>query len=134
MFSRQARQPRLGQKLSHGLRVHILVLNVGSSSLKFQLIETDEAAIAASRDRRLARGQIERIGGEAIVTLEAANGRASTNAVSIRDHAAAVDHIIRWRTSDDSGGPITTILEIEAVGHRVVHGGERFTQSVRITD
>ena len=50
--------------------MHILVLNVGSSSLKFQLIDTDGAAIAASSDRRLARGQMDRIGGEAIVVTE----------------------------------------------------------------
>ena len=49
--------------------MRILVLNAGSSSLKFQLIDTDGAAIAESRDRRLARGLVERIGGEAIVTL-----------------------------------------------------------------
>ena len=51
--------------------MHILVLNVGSSSIRFQLIDTDEAAIANASDRRLARGQIERIGGEAILTLSA---------------------------------------------------------------
>ena len=49
----------------------ILVLNVGSSTLKFQLIATDQAAIDSNADKRLARGQIERIGGEAIVTLTA---------------------------------------------------------------
>src|SRR5690348_1995028 len=49
--------------------VRILVLNVGSSSIKFQLIDTDAAAIESASDRRLARGVIERIGGEAIVTL-----------------------------------------------------------------
>ncbi|MGH9887260.1 MAG: acetate kinase, partial [bacterium] len=51
--------------------MNILVLNVGSSSLKFQLVDTDGDKIAASTDRRLARGQIERIGGEAIVSLSA---------------------------------------------------------------
>jgi len=114
--------------------MHILVLNVGSSSVKFQLIDTDGAAIAAATDRRLARGQIERIGGEAIVTLAATDQRPTKSAVAIRDHAAAVEHIITWLTSQSSGVPISSVAEIEAVGHRVVHGGERFTHSTRVDD
>lgn len=134
--------PRLGLSAAvvgrsiHELQdhVHILVLNVGSSSLKFQFIDTDGAAIAESRDRRLARGQFDRIGGEAILTLEAVGRRPIKSAAPIRDHAAAVEHVISWLTSDESGVPIAKIGEIEAVGHRVVHGGERFTQSTRIDD
>jgi len=114
--------------------MHILVLNVGSSSVKFQLIDTDGAAIAAATDRRMARGQIERIGGEAIVTLAATDQRPTKSAVAIRDHAAAVEHIITWLTSQSSGVPISSVAEIEAVGHRVVHGGERFTHSARVDD
>ncbi|MEP7345638.1 MAG: acetate kinase, partial [Gemmatimonadaceae bacterium] len=112
----------------------ILVLNVGSSSLKFQLIDTDEASIADARDRRLARGQIERIGGEAILTLQAADQRPAKSTAMIRDHAGAVEHVIGWLTSQESGVPINTVAEIAAVGHRVVHGGERFTQSTLVTD
>jgi acetate kinase len=114
--------------------VHILVLNVGSSSLKFQFIDTDGAAIAAARDRRIARGQIERIGGEAIVTLSASDQRPVKSTAVLRDHSAAVEYIVKWLTSDESGVPITTIGEIQAVGHRVVHGGEQFSQSTRVDD
>jgi acetate kinase len=114
--------------------MHILVLNVGSSSVKFQLIDTDGQAIAAARDRRLAGGQIERIGGEAIVSLAATDQRPTKSAVPIRDHAAAVEHIIKWLTSQESGVPISSVAEIEAVGHRVVHGGERFTRSTKVDD
>ena len=114
--------------------MHILVLNVGSSSVKFQLIDTDERAIAESKDRRLARGQIERIGGEAIVTLEAVGQSPTTTTAQIRDHAAAAEHIIAWLTDANSGVPISRVGEIEAVGHRVVHGGERFSESIRIDD
>ncbi|HEY4133384.1 MAG TPA: acetate kinase [Gemmatimonadaceae bacterium] len=114
--------------------MHILVLNVGSSSLKFQLIDTDDAAIAASTDRRLARGQIERIGGESIVTLSAGDKPSTKATARLRDHAAAVEHIIAWMISDSSGVPISSVGEIDAVGHRVVHGGERFTHSTRIDD
>jgi len=114
--------------------VRILVLNAGSSSLKFQLIDTDGAAIAESRDRRLARGQVERIGGQAIVTLAAADAPPTKTTAPIRDHAAAVEHVITWLAGPDSGVAIESVAEIEAVGHRVVHGGERFTHSTRIDD
>ena len=114
--------------------MHILVLNAGSSSLKFQLIDTDGSAIAESRDRRLARGQLDRIGGEAILTMEAEGRRPVKSTASIRNHSAAVEHIIAWLTSDESGVSISKVSEIEAVGHRVVHGGERFTHSTLVTD
>ncbi len=114
--------------------MNILVLNAGSSSLKFQLIDTGEAAITNDTDRRLAGGQIERIGGEAILTLQPSGGSPFKTTANIRDHAAAVERIIAWLVSDDSGVPIGSVAEIDAVGHRVVHGGERFTHSTRIDD
>jgi acetate kinase len=114
--------------------VNILVLNVGSSTIKFQLIGTDAESIAKVTDRRLARGQIERIGGEAIVTLAAAARSPVKTTAQIRNHAAAVEYVINWLTSESSGVPISKVAEIEAVGHRVVHGGERFAHSVRIDD
>jgi len=114
--------------------VRILVLNAGSSSLKFQLIDTDGAAIAESRDRRLARGQVERIGGQAILTLAAGDAAPTKSTAPIRDHAAAVEHVITWLAGPESGVPIESVAEIEAVGHRVVHGGERFTHSTRIDE
>jgi acetate kinase len=110
----------------------ILVLNVGSSSLKFQLTDTDGEAIAANRDRRLARGQIERIGGEAILTLSAGSSGSSRTTAHIRNHSEAVEHVIAWLTDDASGVDIESATEIEAVGHRVVHGGEMFTKSTLI--
>src|SRR4051812_32742793 len=114
--------------------MHILVLNVGSSSIKFQLIDTDADAIAKVTDRRLARGLIERIGGEAIVTLQAEGRETIKTTAQLRNHAAAVEHIISWLVSDESGVPISSVADIDAVGHRVVHGGERFTQSVKVDD
>lgn len=116
--------------------VHILVLNVGSSSLKFQLVDTDGDAIAAARDTRLARGQIERIGGEAIITLAAGNAPTTTHSESIADHAGAVSYLLRWLTQAREGdaAAITTLADIRAVGHRVVHGGERFKASTLVTD
>lgn len=90
--------------------------------------------IAESRDRHLARGQIERIGGEAIVTMSADGREPVKTTAPIRDHLIAVEHIIAWLVSDESGVPIASVGDIQAVGHRLVHGGERFTHSTRVTD
>jgi acetate kinase len=114
--------------------VQILVLNVGSSTLKFQLVRTDAERIAANADERLARGQIERIGGEAVLTLRAGDGGVARGAAPLRSHAAAVDHVLRWLTGADSGAGLTAIGDIGAVGHRVVHGGEHFTHSTLVDD
>jgi acetate kinase len=131
-----ATERRGGAELVSSLRsrMHILVLNVGSSSLKFQLIDTDEESIAQSRDQRLARGQVERIGGEAILTLQSGDAPPSKITARLRDHAQAVEHVIAWIVGTESGVPISSVAQIEAVGHRVVHGGERFTHSTRVDD
>lgn len=114
--------------------MRILVLNFGSASVKFHLIDTDEKAIAEASDRRLASGVIERIGGESIVTLNSAGKPPQKSVRDVRDDTAAVEYIISWLTSDSSGVPIASVGDIEAVGHRVVHGGERFTHSTRVDD
>ncbi|HEY9283213.1 MAG TPA: acetate kinase [Pyrinomonadaceae bacterium] len=114
--------------------MNVLVLNFGSSTVKFQLISTDLQMIAADADRRLARGQIERVGGEAIITLEAEGQQARRLAAPVRDARAAVDFIVRWVCSEESGVPeVQSVADVHAVGHRVVHGGERFTHSVLVT-
>ena len=114
--------------------MNILVLNVGSSSLKFQLVATDEERMAGGADQRLARGQIERIGGEAVYTFRAGRGPAERGTAALRDHRAAVEYLLRWMVSAESAVPIGSLGEIGAAGHRVVHGGERFVRSVAIDD
>jgi acetate kinase len=114
--------------------MNVLVLNAGSSSLKFQLIRTDASRMADDSDERLARGVIDRIGGEALVDLQAGNAPRSRRAMPIRDHRQATEVVLQWLISDDSGISIHGLDEIEAVGHRVVHGGERFTHSALIDD
>jgi acetate kinase len=115
--------------------MNILVLNCGSSSLKFQLIETDLERIANNTDRRLAHGEIERIGGAAIVKFIAEGKQPQRSATSIRDIKSAVESIIGWIVSETSEiEEINSLADIHAVGHRVVHGGEKFTESVVITD
>lgn len=115
--------------------MNILVLNCGSSSVKFQLIATDLEQIADNSDRWLARGNVERIGGEAIVSFQAAGHEPELMTATLRDIRAAVEFIIRWACSAESGvAELQSIADIHAVGHRVVHGGERFKSSVLITD
>ena len=115
--------------------MNVLVLNTGSATVKFELIDTDLDRIAQNADRRLASGNIERIGGEAIINLTGGDGVARRSAASLRDIRAAVDFIVRWACSDQSAvASVRSVADIHAVGHRVVHGGERFKQSVLITD
>jgi acetate kinase len=115
--------------------MNVLVLNCGSSSLKFQLIATDLERISQDADRRLAYGQIERIGGAAIVTFVAEGRTEERSAAPVRDIRAALETVLRWISSEDSGVEgIGSLADIDAVGHRVVHGGEKFRQSVLVSD
>lgn len=115
--------------------MNILVLNCGSSTVKFQLIATDLESIAQNSDRKLAGGTVERIGGQAIITFHATGGVAHRTTAPIRDARTAVERIIHWACMEDSGiADVKSVADVHAVGHRVVHGGERFTHSVLITD
>lgn len=115
--------------------MNVLVLNAGSSSLKFQVIATDMDRIHRDADDRLCRGQVERIGGEAIITVQTGANTKQKSTAPIRDVSAALDHVLRWLVSDQSGiSQIRGLGDLDAVGHRVVHGGERFHESAIITD
>jgi len=115
--------------------MNILVLNCGSSSLKFQIIKTDHEMIEKDADKQLAKGLIERIGSQALVTLQATGRPVVKHAAPLRDHRSALDHVIKWIISKDSQIPeIRSLADIHAVGHRVVHGAEHFTKSTIITD
>src|ERR1051325_8228513 len=115
--------------------MNVLVLNCGSSTVKFQIIATDLDRIARDADERLARGTGETIGGEAIIKFEGPGGAAGWSTAPVRDTRAAVETILRWVTAADSGiEAVRSVADVHAVGHRVVHGGERFTHSVAITD
>jgi acetate kinase len=115
--------------------MNVLILNAGSSSLKFQVIATDLERIQKATDERLCRGQVERIGGEAIITVQNKNGPRRKLTAPIRDVAAALDYVLRWLASDGSEvAEIRSLGDLHAVGHRVVHGGELFHESALITD
>jgi acetate kinase len=113
--------------------MNVLVLNCGSSSVKFQVIATDPGRIAQNADQRLARGIIERIGGEAVCSFQIEGKPKQLSTAQLRDIRAAVDFITRWICSAESGiDAIQSVSDIHAVGHRVAHGGEQFTQSALI--
>jgi acetate kinase len=115
--------------------MNILVLNAGSSSLKFQIIATDLERIREGKDVRLLLGEVERIGAEAVVTVQKGDGPKQKLTASLKNISAALDFIIRWAASPESGlSEIQSMADIHAVGHRVVHGGEFFTDSVLINE
>jgi acetate kinase len=115
--------------------MNVLVLNCGSSSLKFQVIATDLEAIERDADRALARGSIERIGSECLVTLRAEGSAQVRRTAPLRDHRAALDYVLRWLISPEAPIPgLTSTADVHAVGHRVVHGGEKLTRSVVIDE
>ena len=110
--------------------MNVLVLNCGSSSLKFQLVDTET-------EIRLARGVVERIGGQALCTYRPHHAEARKFAEPIRDHGTAIERVMRWlvRSGDEAGAGAAVIDspgEVHAVGHRVVHGGESFRTHARI--
>ena len=107
--------------------MNVLVINCGSSSLKYQLINSESEGV-------LAKGLCERIGinGSAI-THQPEGGEKITTEVEMKNHTQAVQYVIE-KLTDKEVGVISSLDEIDAVGHRVVHGGEKFASSVVITD
>ncbi|MBI2955789.1 MAG: acetate kinase [Acidobacteria bacterium] len=108
----------------------ILVLNCGSSSVKFQLVETDLERIDRNEDRLLARGQVERIGtSEALVYCQAGERATRDVGLELPDHRAAIAKVIALLQHT---GAVSRPEDIDALGHRVVHGGD-FRTSQLIT-
>lgn len=111
----------------------ILVINCGSSSLKFQLIETSPDQIAGDTDRLLAKGEVERIGStQALATYEVAGGAPQRAGRAVRDYSEAIQAALDHLTGSD--GLLSNLAEIEGVGHRVVHGGEKLQSSILIDE
>ncbi|MBO4567816.1 MAG: acetate kinase, partial [Bacteroidales bacterium] len=104
----------------------ILVLNCGSSSIKYQLIEMDEKNHSV-----LAKGLLERIGLEMGEFTHKWNGQKHYEQLPIPNHTEGIKIVLQALTNKEYG-VISDLKEIKAVGHRVAHGGEKFKQSVRI--
>lgn len=110
-----------------GFKMNILVINCGSSSLKYQLINSDSEEV-------LAKGLCERIGIDgSVLTHTPANKDKVKIETPMPNHTVAVKLVIDALT-DAGHGVIKSLDEIHAVGHRVVHGGEKFASSVVIND
>ena len=106
--------------------MNVLVINCGSSSLKFQLINSDTEAV-------LAKGLCERIGIDGSLTYQPAGGEKKTEDKAMPTHTEAIQFVIDALTDADSG-VVKSLDEIGAVGHRLVHGGEKFASSAVITE
>jgi acetate kinase len=106
--------------------MNILVINSGSSSLKYQLFDMNDESVLAS-------GRVERIGMDSSILSHEAAGKPEVREVSeILDHTSAVKKMLDMLIHREFG-VLHSIAEIDAVGHRIVHGGEAFSESVLVT-
>jgi len=104
----------------------ILVINAGSSSLKYQLIQTDTEQV-------ITKGIVEKIGGDSEFTFVTRDGQKKQSKVDAPNHTQAL-RIVLDNLASPQNGFIKSLDEIEAIGHRVVHGGEEFITSVIIDE
>ncbi len=104
----------------------VLVINAGSSSLKYQLIDMENESV-------IAKGGIDRIGISGSKLKHTANGETTVIEKDMKNHEEAIQLVLNTLT-DDKIGVIKSMDEIGAVGHRVVHGGDKFACSVKLTD
>ena len=106
--------------------MNILVINCGSSSLKYQLINSETEGV-------LAKGLCERIGIDGMLTYQPEGGEKEKSEIAMPTHTEAINAVLAALTNEKSG-VIKSLSEGGAVGHRVVHGGEKFTSSCLIND
>ncbi|MCD7834982.1 MAG: acetate kinase [Lachnospiraceae bacterium] len=106
--------------------MNVLVINCGSSSLKYQLINSDSEQV-------LAKGLCERIGIDGRLTYQKAGGEKEITEAAMPTHKEAIQMVLDALVNEKTGA-IASLSEVNAVGHRVVHGGEKFASSVVITD
>ena len=104
----------------------ILVINCGSSSLKYQLIDMSNNGV-------LAQGLVERIGIDGVLTQKVDGREKYVVETELKDHQVAIDLVLKTLV-DEKQGVIKSMDEISAVGHRVVHGGEKYSKSVIVND
>ena len=108
------------------MKMNVLVINCGSSSLKYQLINSDSEAV-------LAKGLCERIGIDGRLVYQKTGCDKEITEAAMPTHKEAIQMVLDALTNDKTGA-IGSLKEVNAVGHRVVHGGEKFAKSVVITD
>ncbi len=109
-----------------GKKMKVLVINSGSSSLKYQLIDMETESV-------LAKGNCERIGIDGSKLIHKANGKEVEIVIPMPNHNVAVELVLKELT-DKEVGVISSMEEIDAVGHRVVASGEAFKKTTLVTD
>ena len=111
---------------THRSPVNVLVVNAGSSSLKFTMYAMD-------KEKFLARGIVERIGmNEPFLKYERYDGKTFKEQALVSNHEEALE-LVCAKLVDPEAGVLTSLMDVEAIGHRVVHGGENFHDSVIVT-
>ena len=106
--------------------MNVLVINCGSSSLKYQLIDSETENV-------LAKGLCERIGIDGRLVYQKAGCDKEITEAAMPTHKEAIQMVLDALTNDKTGA-IGSLKEVNAIGHRVVHGGEKFASSAVITD
>ena len=106
--------------------MNVLVINCGSSSLKYQVINSDSEQV-------LAKGLCERIGIDGRLVYQPAGGEKEVTDAAMPTHKEAVRMVLEALTNEKTGA-LSSLDEIDAIGHRIVHGGEKFTSSTKIDD
>ncbi len=108
----------------------VLVINCGSSTLKFELFEMGAEVSSSVREQRLARGIIEKIGGNPIINFSAERGNGLKETRAVGDHIEATQVVLGWLKSSrllEAGEP-------KVVGHRIIHGGDKFSEPTLVDD
>ena len=106
--------------------MNVLVINCGSSSLKYQVINSNSEQV-------LAKGLCERIGIDGRLVYQPAGGEKEITDAPMPTHKEAVQMVLDALTNEKTGA-LASLDEIDAIGHRIVHGGEKFTSSTVIND
>ena len=102
----------------------IIAVNCGSSTLKFQCIEMENAETPLGQERRLAQGIIDKIGGKGAIRFTTQNGESLSETAVVAGHGEAIQKVLRWLHESRLLGRDALV----AAGHRVVHGGDRFLE------
>lgn len=108
----------------------VLAINCGSSTLKFQYMELESEETPPVQERRLAQGIVDKIGGKGAIRFTAKNGESLSKAAAVADHGEATRQVLQWLHKRKLLGRDG----LAAIGHRVVHGGDRFLEPTVIND
>lgn len=113
--------------------MNILVFNAGSASLKIEVIAAESTITTPDRGRKLVSGIIEGIGKNAVLSQLQGKQVIHQQPIAAQDYEEATHRALEWLNSDSQNNTTAT-TQLDLIGHRVVHGGDRFTASTCIND